>query len=335
MLLNPTTLALMLVSWVVLGMMLLAAGFSVQVLRHWDIASGSELQLRMERRTYLISSLVAMCFTAALVSLLLFIYNAEQLSSQFVGAMCATGVLNVNPYGWPTLYLKIVIFFAGAVWLSLNRVDNLAPDYPLVKVKYRLLLLLLPLLLAEAIVQSLYFLQMAPDVITSCCGALFTPQGEGLAAEISGIQPRTALLLLGAGSAAVLMSGGWYLRKHSGALSFAASNLFAFVVALLAIVSCIALYIYEHPNHHCPFCTLKSGHDFIGYFLYVPLFGAAALALAAGAAAPFQGIASLRPVIRTDNRRLVTLSMFSLLLFLAVAAYAMLTSSLSMDGVWW
>ena len=82
------------------------------------------VELGLERRTYLISTIVAFCFLAELVSLLLFIYNAEQMSSQFVGAMCATGVLNVNPYGWPTLYLKIGIFFAGAAWLTLNRIDT-------------------------------------------------------------------------------------------------------------------------------------------------------------------------------------------------------------------
>jgi len=326
---------LILVSWVVVGMMLLATAFAVQVLRHWNIESGSELQLRMERRTYLISTIISFNFSAAILSLLLFIYNAEQLSSQFVGAMCATGVLNLNPYGWPTLYLKIAAFFAGAVWLGLNRIDNKVWDYPLVKAKYRLLLLILPLLVAEAMLQSVYFLQMTPDVITSCCGALFTPQGQGVAAEISGIRPANALLLLIAGAAAAMLSGGWYLRQRRGGLAFAAGNLAAFFTALLASVSFIALYIYEHPNHHCPFCILKAGHGFIGYYLYAPLFAATALALAASVSTSFRKIPNLGQIIAKENQRLVTLSMAFLLFFYAVAGYAVLTSNLTMSGVWW
>ncbi|MEZ5601232.1 MAG: hypothetical protein R3F36_09750 [Candidatus Competibacteraceae bacterium] len=48
---------------------------------------------------------------AELLSLLLFAQTAESLSGQFVGAMCATGVLNVNRFGFPTLLLKIALFF--------------------------------------------------------------------------------------------------------------------------------------------------------------------------------------------------------------------------------
>ena len=120
MLLNPSIMALILVSAVVSFMLLLSTGFSLKIVRHWDIHSGSEQQLQLERGTYLISTLLIFAFIAELVSLLLFIYNAEAMSSQFVGAMCATGVLNINAWGWPTLFLKIAIFFSGAIWLSLN-----------------------------------------------------------------------------------------------------------------------------------------------------------------------------------------------------------------------
>ena len=335
MLLNPSILALILVSAVVAFLMLLAGGFGLRVLRHWDIASGSERQLRLEQGTYLISTLVAFCFLAELVSLLLFVYNAEQMSSQFVGAMCATGVLNVDPYGWPALYLKIAVFFAGAVWLMLNRIDTRAYDYPLIRVKYRLLLLIVPLVLAELGVQTLCVLEMDPDIITSCCGALFTPEGQGVAAELSGIEPSTSLMLLTVSALATLLTGGWYLVKRRGGIAFAASTLTAFLIALLAIVSCVALYIYEHPNHHCPFCILKGGHDFMGYYLYVPLFIGTALALGAGAVAPFRKVPSLGSIISLESRRFIGLSMIFMLLFYAVAAYAMLSSGLTMMEVWW
>jgi hypothetical protein len=334
-LLNPSILALVIVSTVVAFMTLLAALFGLQVVRHWDIHSGSERQLNLERRTYLISTLVAFAFLAELVSLLLFIYNAEQMSSQFVGAMCATGVLNVNEWGWPALYLKITVFFAGAAWLTLNRIDNRAYDYPLVRVKYALLLLILPLMIAEMVVQTTFFLQMEPDIITSCCGSLFTPEGEGVASEISGIEPSTSLLLLVVSGVVVFASGGWYLWRGRGGLPFAVSTLVAFLIALVAIVSCIALYVYEHPHHHCPFCILKGGHGFIGYYLYLPLFMATALALGVGVIAPFRKIPSLSAIIPVESRRFIAIAMTGMLLFYAVAAYAILSSNLTMMEVWW
>ncbi len=311
-------------------MLTLASLFGLQIIRRWDIHSGSEQQLTLERRTYLISTIVAFSLLAELVSLLLFVYNAEQISSQFVGAMCATGVLNINPWGWPTLYLKIAIFFAGATWLILNRSDNRAFDYPLVRIKYGLLLLILPLVIAELVVQTNFFLQLDPDVITSCCGSLFTPEGSGVAAEISGIAPDIALLLLAGSGAITLLIGGWYLLRQRGSLLFAGSSVVTFMLSLIAIVSCIALYIYEHPHHHCPFCILKGGHDFIGYYLYIPLFIATATALGAGIIAPFRRIESLREIIPADSRQLIIISMLCILLFYTVATYSILSSNLIM-----
>ncbi len=335
MLLNPSILALLIVSTIVTSMLTLAGLFGIQIIRHWDISSGSERQLNLERRTYLISTLVAFSFLAELVSLLLFVYNAEQISSQFVGAMCATGVLNVNLWGWPTLYLKIAIFFAAAAWLILNRSDNKAFDYPLVRIKYGLLLLVLPLVIAEMVVQTNFFLQLNPDVITSCCGSLFTPEGDGVAAEISAIEPSRSLLLLTTSGVITMLIGTWYLLRQRGSVLFAGATIVTFVLALVAIVSCIALYIYEHPHHHCPFCILKGGHGFIGYYLYIPLFIATATAIGAGIIAPFSKIPSLSEIVPADGRRLVILSMLFMLLFYAVATYSILSSTLTMMDVWW
>ncbi|RCX33308.1 hypothetical protein [Thioalbus denitrificans] len=335
MLLNPAIMALIGVSVVVALLLLLAAGFAIQVMRHWDIHSGSELQLNLERRTYLISTILSYAFVAELVSLLLFVYNAEAMSTQFVGAMCATGVLNVDPWGWPTLFLKIAVFFAGGAWLILNRLDNQGYDYPLVRIKYALLLAIVPLVIAEAVVQTAYFLGLDPDVITSCCGSLFTPESEGVAAEVSSLQPRTAVIALYASGGLALLSGLATLRRRGAALLFAGSGLLAFVVALVAIVSYVALYIYEHPHHHCPFCILKSGHDFVGYYLYIPLFAATVLALGVGVLAPWRRIPSLVQAAAVDIRRFTWLALLGFTLFYVVATYAVVTSNLTMQGVWW
>jgi hypothetical protein len=335
MLLAPAIMALILVSGIVSLMLLLAAVFAIQLLRHWDISSGSEMQLRLERRTYLISTLLGWAFASELASLLLFVYNAESMSGQFVGAMCATGVLNVNEWGWPTLFLKIIIFFSGATWLVLNHLDNQGYDYPLIRFKYRLLLLIAPLVLAEFVVQLNYFLQMDPDVITSCCGSLFSADSQGVAAEVSGLEPSTALWLLIISAGLLFAVGIPFALRGRGGPVYALFSALAFISALVAIISFIALYVYEHPHHHCPFCILKAGHDYVGYLLYIPLFSATALALGSGITAPWRSIASLQVAAEQLTPRLAWSSLTLFLLFYLISAWVVFDSNLVMDGVWW
>jgi hypothetical protein len=140
-------------------MLCYSAYYGVRILKNWNIKSGSELQISLERRTYLISSVVAYAFLFQLVSLFLFIYTADDLSTLFVGAMCAAGSLNVNGFGYPTIILKIVNFLLAGLWLVVNFTDNRGYDYPLIKKKYLILLLITPFIITETILQANYFLR--------------------------------------------------------------------------------------------------------------------------------------------------------------------------------
>ena len=334
MFLSPAILALILVSAVISLMLILASGFAIQVLHKWDINSGSELQLNLERRTYLISTLLIWAFASELISLMLFIYNAESMSGQFVGAMCATGVLNVNEWGWPSLFLKIAIFFSGTIWLALNYLDNKGFDYPLVRVKYFLLLLIVPMVLIEFYVQTRYFMEMNPDVITSCCGSLFSADAKGVAAEVSSLTPRQAIIAMYGSGLLLMLSGSWYLLRKKGGLIFSLFGLTAFITALMSIISYISLYIYEHPHHHCPFCILKSGHDYAGYTLYIPLFLATSLALAAGTMSYWKKVPSLKSSVAVYAPKLVYLAMIFFNIFYALATWWVWQSNLTMESIW-
>ena len=46
--------------------------------------------------------------------------------------------------------------------------------------KYSLLLFLMPLIIAETIVQANYFFRLSPNVITSCCGTFISTAAEGV-----------------------------------------------------------------------------------------------------------------------------------------------------------
>lgn len=329
---TPATIALQLIAFGVTGTASLAAGFAWQILRCWDITSGSELQLRLERRTYLISTLVGFALGAELLSLLLFVYTAESLSSQFVGAMCATGVLNVNAFGFPTLLLKIAVFFLAALWLLLNRVDNQGYDYPLVRVKYGLLLLIAPLTLTELVSQTSFFLKLEPEVITSCCGSLFSADSQGVAAELAGLPARPTLYLFYGMAGLIVGAGLASLRWPRLGPLFAASSVLGFGIAIAAIIAFLSLYVYENPNHHCPFCLLKAGYDYVGYALYLPLFMATAAGLGAGTIAPFRRIVSLQGVIPCEARRLTWLALAGFGLFYGLGTWLILRSNLILLG---
>jgi len=328
MLFQPAIIALLLASGIAVAMLAAAAPFAVQVIRQWDIASGSERQLMLERRTYLFSTLAAFVMAVQLVALLLFVFNADRMAEMFVGAMCAVGTLNVNPYGFPALLAQMAVFFLAGAWLALNHVDTRAPDYPLVRIKYALLLILLPALLLSFGLQLKYFLGLKADVITSCCGSLFSGDAKGLAAEVAALKPLPAMVLF---YGAIAVSAGLtFLHARTGQVGYAAAaaSAAAFVATLVGVLSFISLYLYEHPNHHCPFCILKPEYGHQGYWLYLPLFAATAAGLGVGALQPFRRVPSLREVVPAVSKRLAQAATIGFLLVAAIATAMIAKSNL-------
>ena len=53
--------------------------------------------------------------------------------------------------------------------------------------------------------------------------------------------------------------------------SFVCNLLFLFI-AYYAITYFFGLYVYEQPNHKCPYCMLKGEYFYIGYLIWGSLF---------------------------------------------------------------
>jgi hypothetical protein len=155
------------------AMLIYSAFYGARILKSWNLSSGSDLQLGLERRTYLVSTLMSYAMGFQLLSLFLFVYTAEDMARFIIGAMCAAGSLYANLWGYPAL-IRIITFLLAGIWLIVNHADNRGYDYPLIKKKYALLLMIAPFGMADLIAQAGYFLNLNPDVITSCCGSLFT-----------------------------------------------------------------------------------------------------------------------------------------------------------------
>lgn len=328
MLFQPAIIALLLASAVCMLVLAGAAPYAWQMVRHWDIGSGSERQLQLERRTYLMSTLLAFVFATQLAALLLFVFNADKMAVMFVGAMCAVGTLNANAYGFPALIAQIAVFFMAAVWLTINHADSRGYDYPLVRVKYILLMGILPFVALSFALQLEYFLNLKADIITSCCGSLFSGDAQTLAGDASALPPRQALPLFYAALLAAIGSAVVHARKLRAAYVLAASSAAAFVAALAGILSFVSLYVYEHPHHHCPFCLLKPEYGYQGYWLYLPLFAATAAGLGVGALQPFARVPSLAAVVPQMSRRLAWIAALGFALFTAVATFMVADSNL-------
>ena len=160
--LAPGVLALLLGSALSVLLLVGAALPAVRIIRHWDLQSGSEEQLRLERQTYLVAVIMRFVMGFQIVSLFLLLHTADALAPMFIGAMCAAGSLKVNGFGYPALVATILTCLLAGIWLILDAADSRAWDYPLIRTKYRLLLGLSPVLLIGATLQASYLLALEP-----------------------------------------------------------------------------------------------------------------------------------------------------------------------------
>ena len=328
---HPAIYALLVGSVLICTMLCYSSYHGLRILKSWNIASGSELQLNLERRTYLISTLVSYAFTFQLISLFLFIFTADHLHTLFVGAMCAAGSLNVNDFGYPTIVLKVVNFLLAGIWLILNFTDNRAYDYPLIKKKYLLLLAITPGIVIEMIVQANYFIHMKPDIITSCCGVLFSANADGVTSGIVALPVLPVSAAFYGAVALTVFLGLHFYVKGRGAYLFSLANLGTFVVSMVALISYISLYIYELPTHHCPFDILQAEYHFVGYPLYASLLASTVTGIGVGVIMPFKKIQSLLPVVPAVQKGLALTSLVSGAIFMGIAICSVAFSNLTLD----
>ena len=332
MILNPAIIALIASSLLIAAYAVYASSIGYRILHRWDIKNGSEEQLILERKTYLISTLLAYLFGLSLFSLFLFIYTADHVHNLFVGAMCAAGSLNVNKYGYPALVMKVVNFFLCGVWLTINFTDNKGLDYPLIRIKYKLLMVITALLALEAFLVINYFMNLKPNIITSCCGTLFSTDADSIAGSIASLPSVPAKVLFYLSVVLALRSGIHFMVTGKGVSVFACFSTWLFVFSFVAVISFISLYFYELPTHHCPFDLLQGQYHYIGYPLYLSLFAAGIMAAGAGVIERFKEVPSLKSVIPALQKRLCLLSMIGYTVFTLIATYPMVFSDFILEG---
>lgn len=330
MIFHPGILALLLGSGLISAMLCYSAYHGMRIIRHWDIHSGSERQLELERRTYLVSTVMTYALGFQILSLFLFIYTADTLSPLFVGAMCAAGSLKVNSFGYPALIGKIVNCLLAGLWLIVNATDNKAHDYPLIRTKYWLLLVITPLVLAESFMQAGYLLSLRPNIITSCCALVFSTESKTILSDLLSLPPSWSQIAFISSMIVTLALGLSVYLKNKGVLLFSLASLLHFLLSISALISFISTYIYELPTHHCPFCLLHQEYGYIGYPMYGAMLVSVVSGMGTGVIHPFRTVASLRQVVPRIQKRFALVSGIATLIFALITGYGILFSSLKM-----
>jgi hypothetical protein len=214
--------------------------------------------------------------------------------------------------------------------LVINRADNRAYDYPLIKTKYALLLLIAPVIALESVVETAYFLGLKGDMITSCCGSLFSTESRSVASDIAAVPVRLAVPGFFVSMALTFGLGLLYwVKGRMGALFSAASGV-CFVVCVISLISFISLYFYELPTHHCPFCILQREYGYIGYLLYATLLTGVVSGLGVGVLMPFRKVKSLARSLPAMQKRLTLVCLAAYLLFAGISVWQMMFFGLTL-----
>jgi hypothetical protein len=328
MFLSVWSLALTFCGVIALFLVAVAARTGLRVLRYWDPSSDDALQISLESETWLASTLVEYGLALQILTLVLFILAADQFSQVIAGAMCATGSLLADPFGMPTLYAKLAGVFLYGFWLLLHQLDIRVESYPLVRIKFIYLLILLPFLLTDFALQSLYIAGLKPDIITSCCSVVFAEAGPD-SGNLMGIPPRETMLTGYYATILGLAVVGFWLLKGGAAkpLRPLLTTIYAlgwttfFFLALAVITAIISCYIYAMPNHRCPFCIIKPEYHYIGLGIYAALICGTFFGASTGVAGMIGRHTDLTSQVARYQRAAVKISLALLALFTILSSY--------------
>jgi len=277
----------------------------ISILRFWDFSSFSSKQLKLEKQSYLLSTIATFIFTLKLTLLIYFVYMIDSLSIIIPGAMCGAGVISANSYGMSLLFVKLITIFTFLLFLTLNSLDIRAKNYPLLKFKSWVLLAGVLLIFLETFLDIAYLFNIDLSAPVSCCSALFGNL-EGANPLPFGLNIKMLLILFYTLFVSVLLS----LLLDNKFLTAVTLILFA-IISYYAVVYFFGTYIYELPTHKCPFCMMQKEYYYVGYFVWGTLFTALFFGL----------IWVIIGLLKYKSRALKSIAMISITLFVAISSF--------------
>jgi len=288
---------------ILLSLLSIAFIITIGILKGWDFDSYTQQQFTLERRAYLVMTILLFVFAVKFFLVLYFVFAIDNLSVLVPGAMCAAGVISANDYGMALLFFKLLVLFFLTLWMALNKYDLQAKDYPVFRIKSWLFVLIFIMIVIEVWLSIAYFTNIDMLEPVNCCSTLYG-QLEGANPLPFGLD-KTKLLILFYLLFVVLVGAMFSGQKLLAIMA----NIMFVVIAYYAVVYFFGTYVYELPTHNCPFCMLQKEYYFVGYLIWGSLFGGVYLSL----------VSSMMELYLGDHRkkeRLWSLSLLSIFMLL-------------------
>lgn len=245
-----------------------AALLSSQIIKRWSVDNFNEEQLFLERRSYLVGSIVQFVLIFQIASLLMFLNTTNHHFTEVIkGAMCADGVLGANSYGKPLLYIKMGAMILYITYLLLNHLDNSEPAYPLTPTKYWLIYPIFVLIGFDLLYTILFFYYIEPDLIATCCSVTFAGKGgnNGYFSLLSTNFTTTWLWLFGISGATLLLV--LLISKRLAWIKLLLGSIFV-TSAIYSLKHFFVKYIYGLPSHNCLYDIFWAKHHLVGYVFF-------------------------------------------------------------------
>jgi len=256
-------------------LLVVALFHTIIILKNYQKNSTTEYQYKLEKRSYLVVTIISFALIVKIILLVFFTYTLNELSNIIPGAMCAAGVIKANTYGEKVLILKIIIIMLTLLWITLNQQDQISKNYPFFKQKMYFFVAIFILITVELSLEILFLTNISTQTPVLCCSTIYKAVDDtrALPFNLSILQLITLFYLL-----YLLLIIFAYLKKRVMLFTFC---LFYIYITYYAVVYFFSTYVYELPTHKCPFCILQSDYYYIGYFIFTSLFIATFYALSA------------------------------------------------------
>jgi len=231
------------------------------ILKNYTKDAQTQLQYSLEKRSYLVLSIINLALLVKLMLLPFFTYTLNELSNIIPGAMCGAGVISANVYGEPLILLKIFLVIASMLWLRLNYEDLQSKNFKYFQKKMWFFSFIYIFMLLETLLELLYFINLTTLNPVSCCSSIYTTSNTNFLPLNLSI---TALIVSFYIIYILIILSALFKKRY---ILLPLSILFTYT-SYLSIVYFFSTYVYQLPTHKCPYCLLQSDYYYIGYLIF-------------------------------------------------------------------